>query len=358
MTADTMGGLWTYSVDLARSLEPHGVSVSLATMGRPATAQQRRDLRAVRGADLHESPYKLEWMPDPWEDVEAAGQWLLELEQRLEPDVVHLNNFAHGALAWRAPAVVVGHSCVLSWWAAAKRTVLPSDWARYAAEVRRGLQAAGLVVAPSAAMLDELERYYGPLPRRRVVYNGRSAGCFQPLTKTPLVLTVARLWDEAKNMALLDQVAAALPWRVAAAGDNRHPDGHLVQAKNIELLGQLDPPTLGLWLGRTAIYALPARYEPFGLSAVEAALAGCALVLGDIPSLREVWGDTALFVGPDDARALRAAIELLIENPQRRKSYAARARQRALRLTPERMAGGYLRAYAELLKEDDAACAS
>ncbi len=32
---------------------------------------------------------------------------------------------------------------------------------------------------------------------------------------------------------------------------------------------------------------LPARYEPFGLSVLEAALSGCALVLGDIPSLRE-----------------------------------------------------------------------
>ena len=52
-------------------------------------------------------------------------------------------------------------------------------------------------------------------------------------------------------------------------------------------------------MGRAAIYALPARYEPFGLSILEAALSGCALVIGDIPSLREIWADAALFVPSD-----------------------------------------------------------
>ena len=64
------------------------------------------------------------------------------------------------------------------------------------------------------------------------------------------------------------------------------------------MLGRLSAGELADWYARAAIYALPARYEPFGLSALEAALSGCALVLGDIPSLREIWGDAALFVPP------------------------------------------------------------
>ncbi len=70
------------------------------------------------------------------------------------------------------------------------------------------------------------------------------------------------------------------------------------------------------WLGRASIFALPARYEPFGLLPLEAALSGCALVLGDIPSLREVWGDAAWFVPPDDRDALTAAIGSLIASPR------------------------------------------
>ena len=74
------------------------------------------------------------------------------------------------------------------------------------------------------------------------------------------------------------------------------------------LLGRLDERRWPSGWPRAAIYALPARYEPFGLSALEAALSGCALVLGDIPSLREVWGDAAVFVPPDDAGGLRDAL--------------------------------------------------
>src|SRR5207248_6075453 len=95
-------------------------------------------------------------------------------------------------------------------------------------------------------------------------------------------------------------------------------------------LGSLSPPHFADWLARAAIYALPARYEPFGLSVLEAAQAGCALVLGDIPSLRENWDGAAVFVSPDSPPELEAALAALIREPQRRDRLAARPRARAL----------------------------
>jgi glycosyltransferase involved in cell wall biosynthesis len=91
--------------------------------------------------------------------------------------------------------------------------------------------------------------------------------------------------------------------------------------------------------------ALPARYEPFGLVALEAAMAGCALVLGDIPSLREVWGDAALFVNPEEDDELRDAIERLIAAPDARRALGLRARQRALTYSAGRMARLYRSVY-------------
>jgi glycosyltransferase involved in cell wall biosynthesis len=105
---------------------------------------------------------------------------------------------------------------------------------------------------------------------------------------------------------------------------------------------------MAAWFSRAPIYALPARYEPFGLSALEAGLAACALVLGDIPSLREVWDDAALFVPPGDAEALAAALNGLISDTPRRRALASRARLRALQFTPRRMATAYLQAYREV----------
>jgi glycosyltransferase involved in cell wall biosynthesis len=102
----------------------------------------------------------------------------------------------------------------------------------------------------------------------------------------------------------------------------------------------------------------PARYEPFGLAVLEAALSGCALVLGDIPSLRETWEGAAEFAPPDDDAALAARVRALAADGPRRAALSASARERALAFGPARMAEGYLDVYAELLGRRAAAGAS
>jgi glycogen(starch) synthase len=360
MTADTVGGVWTYALELTRALAAHGTSVDLATMGAPLTAAQRAEAAAARNLRVFESPFLLEWMEEPWEDVARAGEWLLSLEDHLRPDLVHLNGYVHGALPWRAPALVVGHSCVLSWWRGVHGCAAPSAWDRYATEVRAGLAGADAVVAPTVAMLASLQEHYGPLPPAAVIPNGRRHDAFVPAVKEYFVFSAGRLWDEAKNLAALDVAAEGLRWPVLAAGEDTRPQGGTVRAGSLRMLGRLGGEEIGQWLGRAAIYALPARYEPFGLSALEAALAGCALVLGDIPSLREVWGETACFVSPGDPKALRRVLDELIDDEARRRELADRARRRALELTPERMARLYGLVYDTLVASgrEVAACAS
>ncbi len=345
MTADTVGGVWTYALELARALEPQGVQIALAAMGRSLSASQWEESRAVGSLQVFESDYALEWMADPWEDVRRAGGWLLGLEARLGPDVIHLNGYAHGALPWRAPTLMVGHSCVLSWWRAVKGEDAPPTWDRYRQEVAGGLRAASRIAAPTQAMADALQTHYGPLPPIQVIFNSRFPELFPPGPKEKFVLSAGRLWDEGKNLAALARGAPCLPWPVCVAGEQRGPEGGRIEAEGVSLLGHLAPSVLAGLLARAAIYALPARYEPFGLSALEAGLAGCALVLGDIPSLREVWGDAALFAAPDDSEALERALCRLITDAPYRQAMTARARARALRYVPARMASEYLAAY-------------
>jgi len=121
-----------------------------------------------------------------------------------------------------------------------------------------------------------------------------------------------------------------------------------VHFRTVHRLGKLAPAKLALWLGHAAIFALPARYEPFGLTVLEAGLAGCALVLGDIPSLREVWDGAACFVLPDQSDALVEALQHLIRDVWWRERLAQRARARALRYTPARMAQAYATLYTQL----------
>lgn len=348
MTADTIGGVWQYALDLCRQLSADGDRILLATMGAEPSRAQRAEAGSIERLQLATSGYRLIWMREPWCDVERAGEWLLALAREFRPDVVHLNDYAHGDLPWAAPVLVVGHSCVLSWWRAVHGTPAPPAWQRYRRRVRAGLHAADLVVAPTRGMLQALERHYGPLTATRVIANGRSRTRIGEVRQTPLVFAAGRLWDEAKNVRALAAAAPRLSWPVCIAGSERHPDGGFARLPNVRLLGKLPEAKLRTWYSRASIYALPARYEPFGLSPLEAAQAGCALVLGDVPTLREVWGDAAVFVAPDDVDALAREISRLIAEPSRRRDYAARAHRRALRYTPQAMADGYRSAYAGL----------
>jgi glycosyltransferase involved in cell wall biosynthesis len=361
MTADTVGGVWTYAVELACALEARGVQVAIATMGAPLAPHQRAALAGCEGVQVFESAYRLEWMQDPWADVDAAGDWLLRLEREFRPDLVHLNQFAFGALPFAAPRLVVAHSCVLSWWRAVHGVDAPPEWALYRERVAKGLASAGLVAAPTRAMLATLAGNYGFDGQGLVLPNAADASRFAPGDKKPFILAAGRFWDAAKNLAALERAAPGLPWPVKVAGSVQHPDGGQVAPQAVQCLGELSHAALARELAAASIYALPARYEPFGLSVLEAALAGCALVLGDIASLRETWGDAAVYVRAQDPESLHAALQRLIADDAERTRLAQAARTRALQFTPARQAARYLEAYARLAPrfaaQEEAACA-
>jgi glycogen(starch) synthase len=350
MTTDTVGGVFTYALDLCRVLERFGVEVVLAAMGPRMDHGQRAAARALPNVRLRFLPGALEWMDDPWRDVDGAGRWLLALARQHDVALVHANGYSEAALPFGVPVVAVGHSCVLSWFRAVRGEDAPPRYAEYRARVRRGLQAAKVVVAPTMWMLATLDELYGPLPSRLCILNGRSMLELRPRAKLPMVLCAGRLWDEAKHVQALVRAAPSLSWPVCVAGDDAAPGRDRTPLPNVEALGKLSARALAEVMGRASIYALPARYEPFGLSVVEAAACGCALVLGDIPTLRELWADAAVFVPPDDDAALVRAIEELVASPERLRSLAARARLRASMYGDLAMGRAYVALYADLVE--------
>jgi glycogen synthase len=348
MTADAVGGVWQYALELARAFGMQGIRTILAVAGPPPGADHMRAAAEVRGLEVLHEPFRLEWMADADDDIGRTGDWLLGLERRYRPDVIHLNGFSAGALPWRAPHLVVAHSCSLSWWNAVRRSAWPESLRGYSERVAAGLRGADIVIAPTAAFLAEIERLYGHLPCKRVIWNGRSRDQFQPGDKEPFVFTAGRLWDEAKNLAALDAAAPRLPWPIFAAGGMQAPDGGMPRLSHIGHLGNVTPDQLRDWLSRASIFALPARYEPFGLAVLEAALSGCALVLGDIPTFRELWDGAASFVDPEDHDQLEGAITDLAGNRLRLDKLAEAASTRAERYSAESMANRYLQTYAAI----------
>lgn len=359
MTTDAVGGVWTYSLTLLRALRPAHITFTLAVLGPAPSAAEARELAALPHVDLAAHDGRLEWMPGSDADVRASGEWLLELAKGRPPDVVHVNGFAHAALPFDAPVVCVAHSCVRSWWRAVHGAAPPAEWDAYTKRVAAGLSAATVVVTPTTAMLDALRDEYDFAGPSLVVFNGLPpVKARRP--KEPRVFAAGRVWDQAKNIAALDRAAPAIRWPIEVAGSWRDFDGHDRRPFHLQATGRLEPAALRARLAGAAIYASPARYEPFGLSVLEAAQEACALVLGDIPSLRELWDGAAIFAPPDDEAALAEAITGLIDAPERRADWGRAAARRAARYSDRPMADRYGQIYRALAVQtrEAGSCAS
>ena len=343
MTADAVGGVWQYSVDLIRGLG-ESAKVLLATLGPRPSTEQKQQLKSVPQLQLCESDYALEWMSDPWRDVDAAGEWLLSLQAEFGADVIHLNGYAHAALPWGRPIVVVAHSCVYSWWQAVHHCPPGSEWAEYYRRVANGLAACDIVVAPSRFMASEVEREYSvPSEKLQVVYNFSVAS--PPVTeKEPFCLAAGRLWDKAKNLSTLAEIAPHLRWPVYLAGEEAF---HAVSG-SFRVLGRLPHAELLRYMSRAGIFLHPALYEPFGLSVLEAARCGCCLVLADIPSLRELWSHAAIFIDAREPESWISQVNQLVGDPEKCLRLGEAAKKHSARYSQRESINAYGNLYRSL----------
>jgi glycogen synthase len=347
MTTDAVGGVWQYSLELASGLCRRGVRVLLAVMGPDPSTAHIEAANAIRGLALRHRPYPLEWMMGAEANLAASAAWLADLEAAFEPDMVHINGYAQACLPWRSPVLVVCHSCVRSWWRAVRGGEPPPEWDAYGARVAEALRRADVVVAPTRSFLRTIGRlYHIRLPAACAIPNGRGGPFHVGAEKEPLVFSCGRAWDEAKGFDVVDRLAGGLPWPVCVAGSTRPTGGGARRAPaHAQVLGFLGEDELASWLARASVFVLPARYEPFGLAILEAALSGCALVLGNLDTLRELWDGDAQFVDVGDEDALRSVVIDLTRDVALRREWGARALERARRYSADRMVDGYVRAY-------------
>src|SRR5947209_7635997 len=341
MTADAAGGIWTYALETARALAERGISTLLAVLGERPGESALQEARAIAGLELELTDLPLDWTATSAAEVTQAGEEIARLARRCGADLIQLNAPALAATAsFHAPTIGVLHSCVATWWEAVHgRAPLPADLEWRAKLTRAGLNRVDVAVAPSHALANQASRLYA-LPPPLVIYNGISPFETRPAAaRTIPVLTAGRLWDQGKNVAALDHAAERLPFRIQAAGPVQGPNGAAIALDHLHWLGVLEPAALRETMARSAVFGSPALYEPFGLAVLEAAQAGCPLVLSDISTFRELWEGAALFVAPSDSRALADALSELTSDSVLRARLAAAAQDRASHYTIDKSAG-------------------
>lgn len=360
ITSDTLNGTWTYTRELVAGLITRGLRVTLVSFGEIPLPEQTAWMDRLYGLSYHPTAFRLDWMEEGEHDFKDASAFLCSLVKEVKPNLFHSNHLCYGAIPVGIPRIVVAHGDVVTWWKAVHgREPKDSRWLRwYRQALAEGLSSASAVVAPSEWMLNSVRSHYSDGPRETVIHHGRNPIFFNPyVTKEDSVLAIGRLLDPAKQLSLLTQERYPVP--VCIVGEDgseqsRAPVRTAVRFSDgdtgVALKGPQSESQLRLLYSRASIYAGTSRYEPSGMSILEAALSRCALVLNDIPSLRELWGQAAIYFKTNDASSLADAVRNLSSDPELRRNFANRAFQRARECyNAHRMTDNYIQLYRSIV---------
>ena len=277
-------------------------------------------------------------LPDPaWSLAAAAAS-------RGADAVLAANSYLLAAAA-PARAVATVHDLVafdrelsLPRGSAAERLTLPLA-------VRRGQT---LLCVSEATRAELLERYPRAAALAHVVPHGVEERFFVERAEEPYVLMTGTL-EPRKNIVRALDAAARLPaelrerFELRLAGPRGWETGPIdaalarygSSARHLGLVPDAELP--GLYAA-ASVFLYPSLKEGFGLPVLEAMAAGTAVVTSDRSSLPEVGGSAVRYVDPYDVESIRAALEELLSDGERRANLAAAGRERARSFTWERTA--------------------
>lgn len=363
VTSDTVSGVWDYTRELVSGMAHAGVRVTLISMGEIPTAEQTQWMEGLAGVDYRPTAFRVEWMRDCEGDLEDAREVLESTIAETEPDLLHFNQFYFGGLRTALPKVVAAHGDVLTWWQSVHHSVPRKDneWTGWYREmVSRGLEGATSVIAPSQWMLSALKTLYSAPRFSSVIYPGRTPSHFNPhMSKERTAISCGRIWDFGKNSALLAQFESPMPlYLVGPDAAPEDPSNQIIfpPRQRLHVKGKQTDKQLRMLFAKSAVYVATSQYEPFGMSAVEAALSRCAIVASDIPTHREIWGEAACYFRNNDADALRAVLADLSADRDLCATYGKLAYDHArARYTSARMVKDYLHLYQAIAPAEVAA---
>lgn len=92
------------------------------------------------------------------------------------------------------------------------------------------------------------------------------------------------------------------------------PDQQKLISENVYLPGYIADDTLQKMYQNAELSVYPSLYEGFGLPPLESMTYGCPVINSDIPALREVSEDAALYVDPFDVEDITAKINQLLKD--------------------------------------------
>lgn len=234
----------------------------------------------------------------------------------------------------------------------------------FAAMVRK----ASRILCVSQFTADELVRLTGcDAMKMRVIHNGIAHEWFEPSGRfgapdEPYLLFVGNVKPHKNLSALLDAlqiIKEAIPHRLIIVGkkegfltgDTQVAGRAVSLGSRVEFTGQVTDIQLKSYYEQADALVFPSLYEGFGLPPLEAMGSDCPCVVSDIPALREVCGNAALYCDPNNPADIADKIVEIIENKNLREQLKGLGRARARLFTWERSAEATHAAIKEALNE-------
>lgn len=238
----------------------------------------------------------------------------------------------------------------------------------YPQSVWRALRAATRVVTTTGAMADRVLALCPQARGRTVVVPLAADEAFRPAadggtvrrrvatlvgSENPYMVVVGQSIPTKRHAVALAAFAqgAPPPWRLVLLQRQTvgHPLAALARRLRVDdrvvwLQGLAQPDLVALLQGAGALLQ-PSSYEGFGLPIVEAMACGCPVVASDLPTIREVAGEAALLVRPDDVAGFARAVESIARTPTLGRELGDRGRERATVFSWDRCARETLAVY-------------
>jgi glycosyltransferase involved in cell wall biosynthesis len=194
---------------------------------------------------------------------------------------------------------------------------------------------------PGTPALASSFRHKRALPERYWLY----LGTLEPRKNLSMLLTAFARWRQ--NGSPADQDVHL----ILAGGKGWYYDTIFAQAETLGLTeivhfpGFVPDDELPAWYRAAELFVYPSRYEGFGLPVVEAMACGTPVICSNAPGVREVAGDAAIQVPPDDVEAWVASFSLAATQPEMLVELRSMGLARAKRFTWETAAAVTIDAY-------------
>jgi glycosyltransferase involved in cell wall biosynthesis len=314
-----IGGLEVHVGNLARRLVAAGHDVEVLTQAIPSN----QGLDQLDGATVRRFPIRLGGDPYPF----APGLWSYIGRHAQNFDVVHLHSY-HGTSAVPAALVPIRRLVFTPHYLGGGRTLIArAIHVPYRFVGRILFQRASHVVCTTAAEATMIARDFpNAIPKTTIIPNGIDVELINsatPKDHAGLAILCAGRLEEYKNTHL---VVAAMPFldqfmKLVIVGDGPAAKGlarlaaELGVASRVELVGAVRWPDVYGWFRAADVFVTMSARESYGMTVLEAYVAGAAVVASDIPAHRELianLGPQAALVpvsaGPAElAAAIRAA---------------------------------------------------